>query len=63
MHIYRDGYLISSGYVDAAMADSSILWIANDGVQPRRHFEANDYEVRQGFDLTNEASDAPAWFA
>ena len=58
VQIRRKNQVIRSGVVDDAMPDSSILWLASDGINPRAMFEAADgcaawVEPQQ---LTGEAS-------
>lgn len=58
VQISRENQVIRSGVVDDAMPDSSILWVASDGIHPRAMFEAADgyaawVEPQQ---LTGEAS-------
>jgi hypothetical protein len=46
VEITRRGTLIRAGIVEDAMQDSSLLWVAADGVQGRELFSAADnYEV------------------
>lgn len=40
VEIRQDGQTLRTGVVDNAMPDSSALWIAADGIQPRQIFEA-----------------------
>jgi hypothetical protein len=46
VEIMRRGTLVRAGIVEDAMQDSSVLWVAADGVQGRELFSAGDnYEV------------------
>jgi hypothetical protein len=46
VEVRREGAVVREGLVDAAMADSSALWIAADGFQDRVLIEAAEgYEV------------------
>jgi hypothetical protein len=46
VEIRKLGQTIRIGVVDNFMPDSSALWIAAEGIQPRQIFEAaHDYEV------------------
>jgi hypothetical protein len=46
VEIRLEGRVIRTGFVDAAMPDSSHVWIAADGVSGRQLFDAADgYEV------------------
>ena len=40
VEIRRDGQVVCAGVVEDAMPDSSALWIAAHGVQPRRMYES-----------------------
>lgn len=40
VELHRHGKYIRSGVVDAAMPDSSVLWLAADGADDRQMFEA-----------------------
>jgi hypothetical protein len=49
VEIRQNGQLIRIGTVEAVMPDSSIVWLASDGVQPRAMYEAAlHYEVWAG---------------
>jgi hypothetical protein len=46
VEIRQHGQTLRAGVMDNVMSDSSALWIAADGIQPRQIFEAaHDYEV------------------
>jgi hypothetical protein len=46
VEIRHNGRIVSAGVVEDAMPDSSTLWIAADGVQSRRMYEAAlNYQV------------------
>lgn len=46
VEVRRDGQLLRKGLVDAAMADSSVLWLAADVLHSRSLIEASEgYEV------------------
>lgn len=40
VEIRKDGQVVSAGFVEDAMPDSTALWVAADGVQPRRMYES-----------------------
>lgn len=40
VQLHRHGKYIRSGVIDAAMPDSSLLWLAADGADERQMFEA-----------------------
>jgi hypothetical protein len=46
VEVRRYGQIVRTGIVDNVMPDSSALWIAAEGIQPRQLFEAAlGYEV------------------
>lgn len=46
VEIRQNGQVIRTGTVEAAMPDSSIVWLASDGVHPRAMYEsALNYEL------------------
>jgi hypothetical protein len=46
VEVHRNGQLVRTGFVEDAMADSSILWLAADGQNQRQMFEASrGYQV------------------
>jgi hypothetical protein len=40
VQLHQHGKFLRSGVVDAAMPDSSVLWLAADGADERQMFEA-----------------------
>lgn len=46
VEIRQDGRIIRTGFVEDAMPDSTALWLAADGVQPRSMYEsAQNYKA------------------
>jgi len=41
VEIRRHGQVLRTGFVEDVMPDSSVLWIAADGLEPRQMFEAS----------------------
>ncbi len=58
VEIRRYDQAVRTGFVEDAMPDSSLLWIAADGVHPRNMYEAaENYKARvEPQQLTDEAA-------
>ncbi|MGG6383245.1 MULTISPECIES: hypothetical protein [Micrococcaceae] len=54
VEIRRRGRLVRAGVVDAVAADVAMLWLAADGAESRRIFEA-----AEGFEVWADSHDLP----